>query len=119
MGACGDFTIIADAHLGALAPDVGPPWTGGDWAQNGVFFFCGQVPGRLRGCAQFAVDFMFIGVGQQVVQEAVGWFNINDLFGCHEGGQTFLPVIVAAFDFALAQGCALHPMPINRSNASR
>ena len=34
----GDFAIIADADMGALAPNVGPPGTGGGRAQNRAFF---------------------------------------------------------------------------------
>ena len=34
----GDFAIIADADMSALAPNVGPPGTGGSGAQNRAFF---------------------------------------------------------------------------------
>ena len=34
----GDFAIIADADMGALAPNIGPPGTGGSGAQDGAFF---------------------------------------------------------------------------------
>jgi hypothetical protein len=55
----------------------------------------------------------------ELVQEAVGSFQVQDVISGQERGQAFLPVVVAAFDFAFTQGCALHPMPTNRSNASR
>ena len=34
----GDFAIIADADMGALAPYIGPLATGGGGAQDGAFF---------------------------------------------------------------------------------
>jgi hypothetical protein len=55
----------------------------------------------------------------ELVQEAVGRFQIQYVLSGQQWGKAFLPVVVAAFDFAFAQGCALHPMPTNRSNASR
>ena len=34
----GDFAIIADADMDALAPNIGPPGTGGGGAQGRAFF---------------------------------------------------------------------------------
>ncbi len=102
----------ADADLGALAPNIGPPGTGGGGAQDGVFFGQGQVAGGVRGSAEFAVDFVLVGVGKQLVEQVVGAAEFEDLVGGQERGQTFLPVVVTALDFTsglggVAQGDAI------------
>jgi len=38
LGANGDFAVIANAHTGLLAPDVGPPRAGRRGPQHGAFF---------------------------------------------------------------------------------
>jgi len=43
---------------------------------------------------------MLVGVGQELVQEVVGAFEFEDVVGGQEGREAFLPVVVAAFDFA-------------------
>ena len=82
----GDFAIIADADMDALAPNIGPPGTGGGGAQNRAFFRQGQVTSRLRGGAQFAVDFVLVGVGKQLVEQVVGAAQFEDLIGGQERG---------------------------------
>ena len=53
------------------------------------------------GClAEFAVDFVLIGVGQEWVEELVGPDQFGDVVGRQERDEAFLPVVVAAFDFA-------------------
>lgn len=67
QGADGDLAVVADAHGGLLAPDIRPPWAGGHGAQDGALFLQ-----RLRSCGvgsypQFTVDFVLVGVGQELV----------------------------------------------------
>jgi len=62
------------------------------------------VPGGLGWGAQFAMDFVGIGVGPELIEQVVGPFQFEDLVGGQEGRQASLPVIVAAFDFALGLG---------------
>ena len=100
----GDFAVIADADVGLLAPNVGPPGTGGGGAQDGAFFGQGQVAGGVGGGAEFAVDFVLVGVGKQLVEQVVGAAEFEDLVGGQERGQAFLPVVVAAFDFTFGLG---------------
>ena len=50
--------------------------------------------------AQFAMDFVLVGVGEEWVEQKVGGGEFNDAFGGEQGDETFLPVVVAAFDFA-------------------
>ena len=100
-----DLAIVAGPHAGLLAPDVGPPRTHGGHAQNGAFFGAGLGARGMRGEAQFAVDFMLVGVGQELVEQAVGSFQFQDAVGGQERGQAFLPVVVPAFDFAFGLGC--------------
>ena len=102
MGPDGDLAIVADAHGGALAPDKGPPGAGGHRARDGAFFVQGLLPCGVRGEAQFAVDFVLVGVGQELVEQVVGPFQLNDVVGGQEGREAFLPVVVAAFDFAFS-----------------
>ena len=82
----GDFAIIADADMGTLAPNIGPPGTGGSGAQNRAFFRQGQVASRVRGGAEFAVDFVLVGVGKQLVEQVVGAAEFEDLVGGQERG---------------------------------
>lgn len=100
----GDLAIVADADAGLLAPDVGPPRTFGDGAEDGALLGEGFGMGGLRGPAEFAVDFMLVGVGDELVEQLVGSGELGDAFGGQERDQAFLPVVVAAFDFAFGLG---------------
>ena len=77
----GDFAIIADADMGALAPNIGPPGTGGGGAQDGTFFGEGQFPSGLGSGPEFAVDFVLVGVRQELVEQTVGPFKFKDVVG--------------------------------------
>src|SRR3989442_436291 len=70
LEADGDFAIVADAHAGLLAPDVGPPRAGGNGAQDGAVFGEGLLAGGVGGGTPVAVEFVLGGVGEEVVQEA-------------------------------------------------
>ena len=50
--------------------------------------------------AEFAVGFVLVGVGQELVQELVGGVEVTDLLGGQEGAEAVLPVVVTALDFA-------------------
>ena len=104
LGTDGNFAVVADADAGALAPDKGPPRAGGDGSQHRAFFGQGLVAGGLGRGPDFAVDFMGVGMRHQLIQELVGATEFKEVIGGQEGGQTFLPVVVAAFDFALGLG---------------
>ena len=100
LEADGDFAIVAHAHGGALTPDVEPPRTAGTRAEDGSFFSERLLvggPGRL---AELAMDFILVGVGEELVEQRVGAGQFADLVGGQEGREAFLPVVVAAFDFA-------------------
>jgi len=96
----GDFAVVADADAGLLAPDKGPPRTSRGGTEDGAFFGEGLSFGGLGCGAKFAMDFVLVGVRQEVVEEAVGGFEFEDVIGREQWWQAFLPVIVAAFDFA-------------------
>lgn len=100
LAANGDAAISADFERGAHAPDVRPPGTAGRGAQNGSFFFFGEVPGARRGLAQFAMDFVPVAMLAQGVDVLVGFRQFGDFFAGEIGGQTALPELVFAFDFA-------------------
>ena len=51
--------------------------------------------------AKFSVDFVLVDMEQELVKEAVGTFQFEDLVGRQERRQAFLPVVVTAFDFTL------------------
>ena len=104
LGGDRDPAVVADTDAGALAPDKGPPWTGGCRAEDGALFGQGLVAGGLWGSAEFAVDFVGVGVGHQLVQELVGLRELEDLIGGQERRQPFLPVVVTAFDLAFGLG---------------
>ena len=46
-----------------------------------------------------------VGVGQELVEQVVGPFQLDDLIGGQQGREAFLPVIMAAFDFAFGLRC--------------
>ena len=100
----GDGAVVGDAHAEALTPDGGPPGAGRGGAQVGALVGHSLVPGGWGRGAQFAVDFMGVGVGQERVEEAVGSVEFVDAVGGQQRREAFLPVVVAAFDFALGLG---------------
>ena len=66
-----DFAVVADADAGLLAPDVGPPgavWSGAD---DGVFFCEGLLVGGMGCHAEFAMDFVLVGVWDEWVKQLV------------------------------------------------
>ena len=107
MGADGDFAVITDPDFVLLAPDKGPPRTGRCGAKDGSFFGDGLLAGCVRGGAEFAVDFVLIDVGKQLVQQLVGTFQFHEVVGRKQWREPFLPVIMAAlaFAFGLGSGC--------------
>jgi len=104
LRADGDFAVVPHADIGLLAPDKGPPRTGWSWAQNGTFLIEGLLFGRVRGDTQFTVDFVLVNVWEQLIQESVGTFELDNAICGQQGRQTFLPIVVAAFDFAFSLG---------------
>jgi len=91
---------VADADGGLEAPNKRRPralWGGPD---HGTFLSEGLLEGLVWGLAQFAVDFMLVGVRDQLVEEAVGAAELAAVIGGQEWDEAFLPVVVAAFDFA-------------------
>ena len=104
LGADGDFAVVADADTGLLAPDKRPPGTSWGGTQHGAILGNGLLVGGVRSGAQFAVDFVLVGMGEELVQELVGTCKFADLIGGEDGREAFLPVIMAAFDFAFGLG---------------
>ena len=105
LGADGDFAVIADTDAGLLAPDVGPPGAGWGGTEDGTVFSQSQGASGVWGDAQFAMDFVVVGVEEELVEQVVGSFDLEDVIGGQERGQAFLPVVMAAFDFAFGLGC--------------
>ena len=96
----GDGAVVADADTGLLAPDVAPPRAGGSGTDDGSFFGEGLLLGGVGSLAEFAVDFVLVGVGQEWVEQMVGSDQFDDVVGGQERDETFLPVVMATFDFA-------------------
>jgi hypothetical protein len=101
LGADWNTTIGADFDGGANAPNVRPPRTLGDGAQDGAFFFLSAVPGLLRSHAQFAVGFVGVAMEPQSVDVGVGVFDLGDVFTGEIGREPALPELVFALDFSL------------------
>jgi hypothetical protein len=99
-GADGHFAVIADADAGLLAPDKGPTGIGWCGSQDGLFFGEGLGLGRLWREAEFAVDFVLIAVGKEVIEQTIGPLDLADAIGGEQGWEAFLPAVLAAFDFA-------------------
>ena len=100
LGADRDRAVVGHADASLLAPDVGPPGTVGIGPEDGAFFSVGLWLGLERGLAEFAVNFVLVGVGHQLVEQVIGPNQFHDLVGRQEGDEAFLPVVVTAFDFA-------------------
>jgi hypothetical protein len=100
LGTDWDLTVVADANLGLETPDKVPPRAGWEGTQNGAFFGKGLNSGSLRGGAQFAMDLIEIDVGQELIQQFIGLFEVADVIGSEQGRQALLPEGMAAFDFA-------------------
>ena len=104
LRADGDFAVVTDADAGLLAPDVGPPRAVGIGPEDGTFFGEGLLVGGVGCLAEFAVDFVLVGVGDELVEQVVGSDQFHDVVGGQEGHESFLPVVMAAFDFAFGLG---------------
>ena len=100
----GDFAVVADADAGLLAPDVGPPRILGGGAEDGALLGDRLLLGEVRRLAQFTVAFVLVGVREELVEQLIGAHQPDDAFGDEERDQSFLPVVVAAFDFAFGLG---------------
>ena len=54
--------------------------------------------------ADFAVDFVCVGVSEELIEESVGRLDGEDLIGGEQGREAILPVVVAALDLAFGLG---------------
>ncbi len=99
-----EAAIGTDLHVGALAPNKGPPGTLGYGAQHGAFFFQGEVPGLLGFHFEFAVELVLIAMEAQGLNMGIGVVEIRNVLAGEIGGQTFLPEEMSALDFALGLG---------------
>ena len=104
LRADGHATIAADVDGCSDAPHIIPPRAAGCWPQDGAFFFTGLIPRPLRGLAEFAMNFMFVAMSSEVIDLGIGDFDFGDLFAGEVGGESALPVLVGAFDFAFGLG---------------
>jgi len=120
LGANGDLAVVADPDAGLLTPDVGPPRALRGGTNHGAFFGGGLVVGVVWSLAEFAMDFLLVGVWQELVEPLVGAGEFDKAVGSEERNEAFLPVIVAAFAFAFGVGRGLRlAMPnLNRSSRS-
>ena len=110
-----DHAVIAYTDAGLLAPDIGPPGTGRGGTEDGMVLSQGLIEGGLWGGAQFAMDFVLIGMEPELVEQAVGGFQVQDVISGQDRGQAFLPVVVAAFDFAFGVRRELRLMQVKQS----
>ena len=99
LRAGGHFAVVTDSDAGLLAPDVGPPGALGSGANDGAFFGDGLLMGGLRCLAQFTVDFVLIGMREELVEELVGAREFDNALGGQQWEKPLLPVVVSAFDF--------------------
>lgn len=104
LGVDGNAAIVTDLDEGALAPDEGPPGTARDGPEDGAFIFLGGVPGLLRFHFEFAMEFVPVAMVAQVGEVGVGRCEVGDVFAGEVGGETVLPEVVFAFDFAFGLG---------------
>ena len=100
LGADGDALVWADFGVGALTPDVRPPRTVWGGTQDGTSLRESQVPGGLRGGAQFAVAFLLVVMKAEFFEQGVGLREGGDVLGGEERREAFLPEVVGALDLA-------------------
>ena len=100
LGADRDAPIVGDFDDGAFTPDEGPPRTAWNGPQHGTLFFFGRVPGLLGFHLEFAMEFVLVAMAAQVGEVEIGLREIGDVFAGEKGGETVLPELVFAFDFA-------------------
>ena len=100
-GAGGDAAVGGDGDGGAEAPEVGPPRAIGSWAQGGAAFLVGGLPGAQRSHGEFAVALVGVAMAAEVGEEEVGGWDVGERVGGEQCWDAVLPVLVAAFDFAL------------------
>ena len=81
LGPAGDFAVVADADAGLLAPDVGPPRAGRGGADYGALFGAGWLVGGVGCLAEFAMAFVLVGVGYELVEQMVGPDQFHDVVG--------------------------------------
>jgi hypothetical protein len=96
----GNPAVVTDAYGGLLTPDKGPPRAVGKRSNDGAFFLERLLPGGLWRRAEFAMDFMLVGMRAELFEQRVGAGAGVEVVGEEERGQAVLPVIMAAFDFA-------------------
>lgn len=99
-GTDGDFAIVADEDRGSEAPDEAPPRAGGSWPDDGVILLQRGLVSGLWSGADFAMEFVSVGVVKERLEQGVCRLDDADGIGCEDGWEPFLPVVVAAFDFA-------------------
>ena len=85
LGTDGNLAIVADAHAGAQAPDEGPPGTSRSRAEHAAVVSESLGFSGVRRGLEFAVDFVFVGVGHQWVEPGVGPGERAYVFGGEEG----------------------------------
>lgn len=104
QGTDGDGAVVGDAKCGTLAPNEGPPGAGGSGADDEMVFCEGGGPCGVGSGADFAVELVLVGVGEQGLEKDVGGSDGGDGIGGEDRRETFLPVVVTALDFALCLG---------------
>lgn len=82
----------------------GHPGQAGGGAELGAVFGESLGAGGVGSGAEFAVDFVSVGVWEELVEECVGRFEGEDVVCGEQGRETLLPVVVTAFDFAFGLG---------------
>ncbi len=104
LGTDRDFAVVAYAPSGLLTKDVRPPRAFRGGTEHGTFFLAGLVPSGFGRCANFAMDFMTVGMDKELVEQDIGVFQFDDFFGGEYRRQAILKVMVAAFHFAFGLG---------------
>ena len=104
LGANGNPAIGGDLERGSETPNIGPPGTTRGWPQDGTVFLFREIPGALRGQAQFPVRLVDVAVEPQRIDVPVGLLQFGDLFTGEKGGEALLPELMFPFDFAFGLG---------------
>lgn len=100
LGPDGNATIGADLDRSAETPNIRPPGAARGRTQDGPLLLLGELPGLLRGHAQFAMGFVGVAMESQSIDVGVGGLDLSNVLTGEIGWESALPELVLALDFS-------------------
>ena len=101
---CGHAAVGLHLDGRAVAENVRPPRAFGGWSQGRAIISLRFLPGGERSHPQLAMPLKLVAMGAEVGQQNIGALDGGDAIGGEQRGQTVLPVLMTALDFAFGPG---------------